>query len=260
MKKIDILKALRALFYRYMLPRQSICCLCEKTLYRFLPYQSGRYKEPALIIALDVVGSDIRQFECPWCGAHDRERHLYLYMQSMSLFSGLSNKKIIHFAPEKRLSTRIAQCQPKEYVRCDLFPKSSDIIRVDMLNMQFEDETFDLLIANHVMEHVSDEFQATEEIFRVLKPGGYAILQTPYSSKLNETWCDKGIDEDEMRLQAYGQEDHVRLYGRDIFTRFSTSGLCPKVCAHNEILTDYKSIKYGVNEREPFFLFQRPLD
>ena len=83
-------------------------------------------------------------------------------------------------------------------------------------------------------------FKPPKRFFRVLKPGGYAILQTPHSSKLNETWCDKGIDEDEMRLQAYGQEDHEALWSR-YFYRFSTR-LCPKVCAYNEILTDYRAL------------------
>ena len=92
----------------------------------------------------------------------------------------------------------------------------------------------------------------------MLKPGGFAILQTPFSSKLHHTWSDSGIDSDEARLQAYGQEDHVRLYGLDIFERFEQAGLKADVKSHREVLPDIDSVRFGVNESEPFFLFYKP--
>ena len=96
---------------------------------------------------------------------------------------------------------------------------------MDILDMPLESESFDFVIANHVLEHVSDDLKALTEIRRVLRVGGYAILQTPYSSKLHHTWQDPGIADDAARLQAYGQEDHVRLFGRDIFARITSAGL-----------------------------------
>jgi len=95
------------------------------------------------------------------------------------------------------------------------------------------------------------------EIHRVLKPGGMAILQTPYSSRLHRTWQDAGIDTPEARLQAYGQEDHVRLFGRDIFDRIVAAGFRSDVRLHSELLADVDPDIAGVNAAEPFFLFRK---
>jgi SAM-dependent methyltransferase len=105
---------------------------------------------------------------------------------------------------------------------------------------------------------VDDDLKALTEIYRVLKPGGHAILQTPYSAKLHHTWEDPGIDDDAARLQAYGQIDHVRLFGRDIFARFASTGLASCVRQHHELLPDVNAAVFGVNPREPLFLFRRP--
>lgn len=164
---------------------------------------------------------------------------------------------MLHFAPEKRLSRFIAATEPSRHVRADLFPDSPDVQRVDMLAMPFDDETFDCVIANHVLEHVGNVERALGEIHRVLRPDGHAILQTPYSSKLHRTWEDEGIDTPAARLQAYGQEDHVRLFGLDIFERIARSGFEPIVQKHESLLEDVDPDRAGINPTEPFFLFQR---
>jgi len=258
MKKINFAKALQALAYRFVWPRNHECILCNHALYRYLPYRKGSAHAPPLMRVLGIIGSNPDQFECPWCGSNDRDRHLFLYMMALGFLPDMCGKTVLHFAPERRLSPCILAAGPEQYVKCDLFPQSSDVMRVDMLDMPFYDGSFDLLIANHVMEHVADDRQALAEICRVLKSGGFAILQTPYSSKLHHTWQDPGINTDEARLHAYGQEDHVRLYGQDIFERIETSGLRSCVSLHKDALPNINGAKYGVNEAEPFFLFQRP--
>jgi Methylase involved in ubiquinone/menaquinone biosynthesis len=207
--------------------------------------------------ALDAVGSDTANFECPRCGAHDRERHLLLYMQAIGLLGGMRGKDILHFAPELRLSRHFANSRPSRYVRCDLYPKSPEVQRVDLLDIPFEAAEFDAVIANHVLEHVTDDQKALSEILRVLRPGGWAILQTPFSSKLHRTWSDPGIDNGAARLQAFGQKDHVRLYGRDVFERIASSGLLPDIRPHVEVLPGCDPGIVGVNPDEPLFLFWR---
>lgn len=258
MKKISYSRVLRALAYRFLWPHSHYCSLCNRAIYRFLPYRHGSASIPPLMHAVGAIGSDIDHFECPWCGCHDRERHLFLYMTAFGMLPDMSGKNVLHFAPEKRLSQRIHAAGSTRYVKCDLFPQASDVVRVNMLDIQFKDDTFDLLIANHVMEHVADDQRALAEIARVLKPGGDAILQNPFSSKLHHTWSDSGIDSDEARLQAYGQEDHVRLYGLDIFERFEQTGMKSAVKLHRELLGGINGNKFGINEEEPFFLFQNP--
>jgi SAM-dependent methyltransferase len=220
-----------------------------------MPYRAAG-KVP-LMAALRIVGSDIDHFECPRCGAHDRERHLLLYLRASGLLEKLPSLRVLHFAPERHLSRRIAALAPTQYLKCDLYPGSADVQHVDIEHMSFDDGSFDLVIANHVLEHVSDDNKAISEVSRVLKPGGWAVLQTPYSDMLEKTWSDPGIATAAARLQAYGQEDHVRLFGRDIFERFSRHGLSAKVSTHAELPEAGHYKRLGVNPREPFFLFVR---
>ncbi|WPL18304.1 biotin biosynthesis protein BioC [Thiorhodovibrio winogradskyi] len=235
------------------------CIICGHRVWRFMPYRQGSRSVSPLMHALEVIGSDVDHFECPQCGAHDRERHMLMYLRASGLLKHMSNWSILHFAPEKRLSQCIAAQKPLRYMRCDLYPSSEDIERVDIQHMPFETNTFDLLLANHVLEHVDAPVMALTEIQRVIKPGGHAILQTPYSPKLHHTWEDPGIDTDQARREAHGQEDHVRLYGKDIFERFCSTGLTSKIASHAELLSDIDPVRYGVNPAEPLFLFQKAL-
>ncbi len=231
------------------------CVICKHHVWRFMPHGRGAGGAPKLMAALGTVGSDVEHFECPHCGAHDRERHLLMYLETSGTLEAMRGKAVLHFAPEKRLSRLIAQTEPARYVRCDLYPSDPSIEPVDMLDMPFDDETFDFLIANHVLEHVDDDGLALREIHRVLKPGGQAVVQTPYSTKLHRTWQDAGIDTAAARLQAHGQEDHVRLYGMDIFERICGAGFISLVQRHADILGGVDAAKFGVNAKEPFMHF-----
>lgn len=258
LRRVRISRAVQAILARVPLGRKHRCVVCEHHPGAFLPYRKGRRDAPPLLAALDMVGSDIDHFECPWCGCHDRERHLLIYMRATGILAGLRGKRVLHFAPERHLSRFIAETGPAKYVRCDLYPRSPDIERADILDISYDDGSFDLVIANHVLEHVTDDLRALSEIRRVLNSGGQAILQTPYCARLLRTWSDAGIDTDEARLQAYGQEDHVRLYGRDIFERLASTGLVPDIGTHDQLLRGHDPQQLGVNAREPFMLFQRP--
>ncbi|MFK2903231.1 methyltransferase domain-containing protein [Dyella ginsengisoli] len=234
------------------------CVMCGHRVWCFMPYMRGSAGVPELMRVINTVGSDPDWFECPRCGAHDRERHLLMYLEKTDMLMGMRGKAVLHFAPEKRLALRISDVAPARYVPCDLYPSSPDVQRVDMLQMQFADQSFDVVIANHVLEHVDDDLKALKEIHRVLKSGGHAILQTPYSAKLHRTWQDPGIDTDAARLQAYGQADHVRLFGRDIFDRIVAAGFECHVQQHADLLGDVDARSCGVNPIEPLFLFRKP--
>lgn len=239
----------------YLPRRRRFCPVCECRLHRFIPYRRPR---SALMQSLDCIGSDPVNFSCPICGAHDRERHLLLYMRAAGLLRSITGMDILHFAPEARLQPVILAAGPRSYQGCDLHPRTTEISRVDITRMPFSDESFDMVVANHILEHVDDDRKAIGEISRVLRPGGTAILQTPYSATLHCTWQDAGVVLDGARFQAFGQEDHVRLYGRDIFQRFTSAGLTSEVRTHQQLLHDVDPDWVGVNEREPFFLFRKP--
>lgn len=235
----------------------KLCVICGHRVWRFMPHRAGAAGSSGLMQALETIGSDTRHFECPHCGCNDRERHLLLYLRASGLLERMRDASILHFAPERHLSKHIAATLPSSYVRCDLDPRSPEVRQADLLEIPFEGMTFDFVIANHVLEHVADDRRGLAEIRRVLKPGGHAILQTPYSNKLRRTWQDEGVDTDAARLQAYGQKDHVRLFGRDIFERFAAAGFVSCVASHEQILGDVDAGRLGVNRNEPFFLFRR---
>jgi len=243
------------------LPNRHYCCVCEARVAKFLPYMPTGlrpYRPPLFIAAMETIGSDTANFSCPRCGSHDRERHLLLYFRATGLLSLIQGKRILHLAPEKHISAIIMGMQPARYVMGDLYP-GPGMELVDLQDIAYPAGSFDLVIANHVLEHVNDDIRALREIRRVLCEGGHAILQTPYSQALTCKFENSGISSGKARLQAYGQEDHVRLYGRDIFERFASIGLADRTIRHEEALPDVDALKYGVNPQEPFFLFQKPL-
>lgn len=236
------------------------CAICTSRVHRFLPYRDGTRSIPPSLQALHIVGSDVENFECPVCHCHDRERHLLLYLRASTLLASMPGSRILHFAPEWHLQRYIRAAGPREYVLADLFPSNPAVVRMDLQEIPFPAGHFDFALANHVLEHVADDAQALREIFRVLKPGGRAILQTPYAEGLARSFEDPAIVTEEARMLAYGQEDHLRLYGRDFSTRVEASGLRSAIAAHDALLPDVDPIEAGVNREEPFLLFFKPDD
>jgi hypothetical protein len=235
----------------------AFCTACDSRVGRFIPYRKGWKGAPPLMISLEMVGSDLDRFSCPKCGAHDRERHLMLYFEKLGIWEKFNGARILHFAPEPKLYEKISVCKPAKYILADLYPTASNIQKVDIHNTPFEADFFDFVICNHVLEHVADDQQALSEIFRILKKGGLAILQTPYSAKLKATFSDPGIDTDDLRLQIYGQEDHVRLFGADIVSRFESCGLISRIVMHKTALAHIQPERFGVNAKESLFLFEK---
>lgn len=236
------------------------CSICDERVRRFLPYRNGLVDVPPFIRELAVVGSDVENFACPACGCHDRERHLLMYLKASGLLSQMRGKKILHFAPEHHLQKFIRASEPLEYIQGDLYPTQPGVLQIDLQATQYPENHFDFILANHVLEHVQDDMRALEEIHRILRPDGYAILQTPYSKVLTRTFEDPGIQTSQACLHAYGQEDHRRLYGQDIFQRFEVSGLRSLKKVHSELLPDVDCVQSGVNAMEPFFVFQKTAD
>jgi SAM-dependent methyltransferase len=237
----------------------GFCIACNRPVLAFLPFGGGSKAVPPLMKAAVVIGSDVDHFSCPKCWSHDRERPLLLYFAKLDFKSLIENGRVLHFAPEPAIKRFIESARPAQYIRGDLFPASADTQRVDLCKMLFDDASFDLVIANHVLEHVDDDGQALKEIFRILRPGGMAVLQTPYASALSKTIFDPAVSNPALRLELYGQGDHVRLYGNDIFERFTSTGLQARVQSHVDLLPEIDCRIYGVNPLEPFMLFNKPV-
>lgn len=234
----------------------AFCCLCERTVDAWLPHPARAQRSPFMAL-MGTVGSDLSVYACPHCGCNDRDRHLWMYMAAAGLPEQLRGARILHLAPEASLEAHLQACAPAEYVRGDLFPARAGIRRVDAQDMDFEDGRFDLIIANHLLEHVDDPARVVAEFARCLAPGGMLIAQTPYAPALKHTFeLDRAPTEDFARVY-YGQVDHVRLFGGDIGALFNAAGLTGALLPHAQLLPGFDAQEFGCNRDEPFFAFSK---
>jgi len=241
------------------LGRSCRCRVCGKSFFRFSKYRGGWQAVSNYLKEVEWTGSDFDRFWCPFCRSHDRERHLFLYFDALGLWDSFRDAAVLHFAPEKHLAARIASCVPALYVKGDLCPSREGVTKMDVTAIPHAEGTFDWVICNHVLEHVPDDSAALRELCRVLKPGGRAVLQTPFAKRLAVTRENEpDVASPAARLEFYGQEDHVRLYGADLFERIRASGLELRMTEHNECLKETDSAACGVNREEPFFLCVKP--
>ena len=235
------------------------CYICRNTFKYFIPYRGGRMSASSFIRELKCIGSDVDNYLCPHCSSIDRERHLFMYFDKLNLWYNIKGKNVLHFAPEKHLKTRIIKLKPEKYIQADLYPNSEEIRKVDITKIDYPENYFDFVICCHVLEHVCDDVKAIQEIYRVLKPNCLAILQTPYSSILARSFQDQNILTNQLRRIFYGQEDHVRIYGHDIFQRLEMAGFILKIKKHKDVLEEFNSKYWGVNNKEDLIMVYKPL-
>lgn len=235
------------------------CYICNKKLGHFLKYRGGWVSFSFWIRNIELVGSDVDNFACPFCGSHDRERHLFMFFDKLNIWDKFRGANILHFAPERHLSRKIEDYSPIKYVKADLFPKDVSIEKIDATTIPYKDSMFDILIFNHILEHIPEYVKALNEIFRVLKPNGIAIIQTPYSKLLNKNFEDEGINTDQLRLVFYGQEDHVRVFGEKQFIKeLKNAGFILDIVKHSDCFCDQDSFYYGVNKYEDLIKAKKP--
>jgi SAM-dependent methyltransferase len=235
------------------------CYTCQNTFDHFLKYKNGLKDVPEFIRRLQLVGSDVENFKCPVCGSTDRERHFFMFSDKLGLWDTIANREILHIAPEVKLSEKISSLRPAKYIKGDLFPSDESIQKIDITGIPFPDNSFDSVICNHVLEHIPDCLQAVKEIFRVLKPKGYAILQTPYSKLLSRNFEEEKINTDELRFFFYGQEDHVRIFSeKQFFLLLTSAGFTLEVIKHSEFFSEKEADNFGVNKEEDLIKVIKP--
>lgn len=201
-----------------------------------------------------VIGGGLRYGGCFNCGSSDRERLLITYLREVyQLFDKPKDIKILHIAPEKNLSNEILKVGFSNYICGDLFTEGyqypAHVSNINVLNIPFDDNHFDLVICNHVLEHIPNDQDAMNEIYRVLSPSGKAILQVPLSKNTQETFEDFSVTEPTEREKVFGQFDHLRIYGQDYPKRLENSGF--KVERIN-ISEQYQ--QFGLNIDEDLFI------
>lgn len=159
----------------------------------------------------------------------ERHRLLWLYLQNETDFLKPqihSNIQVLHMAPEQCFLKRFQKLN-HHYVTADLYSPIADV-KADITNLPFDDQTFDVVFCNHVLEHIDDDTKAMQELLRVMKKGGYGIFQVPQDLQREKTFEDNTITDPKERAKVFGQYDHVRVYGKDYFNKLRSVGFIVK--------------------------------
>jgi SAM-dependent methyltransferase len=206
------------LFRRFDDNSKNYCPVCKKSSYFIPPYYALKLKE------------------CSHCGSLERHRLLWLFLQKNTDFFSEKTSKILHFAAEDCFKKHFKKLHGKNYITADLYNPAA-MIKMDIMNIQYPDETFDIIICSHVLEHISDDIKAMNEIRRVLKNTGWAILLVP-TANIDKTYEDSSVTSKSGKQKAFGGEDHVRMYGKDYIERLESVGFKVKKYENNNIAND----------------------
>lgn len=204
-----------------------------KSYRKFLPYGYGKQRENAL---------------SPGTLSLERHRQMWLYLQNETDFF-TKNYKVLHIAPEQEFLRKFKKMKNLDYISADLYSPIVDV-KADILDLPFEDESFDIIFCNHVLEHIEDDQKAMSEIFRVMRKGGWGIIQVPMKNTLEKTYEDFSIKDPKERQHHFGQYDHVRWYGMDYFDRLKKAGFKVDINFYSRKFTEDERRKYALRENE----------
>lgn len=183
----------------------------------------------------------------------ERHRLLWLYLENdTDFFSSESStqiKKVLHFAPEQCFLKRFRKLKNLDYTTTDLLSPIADV-KADICALPFEDNSYNIIFCNHVLEHIPDDTKAMQELYRVMKPGGMGVFQIPQDLSRTETFEDDSIKNQKERTRIFGQYDHVRVYGRDYFDKLRTIGFTVDEVDYTSKLSEENIKKYCLAKGE----------
>lgn len=180
-----------------------------KSFRKFLPYGYGKQRENAL---------------SPSTLSLERHRLMWLFLKDETdFFTSTKKLKTLHIAPEQCFLDIFRKQKNLDYITSDLESPIADV-KADICNLPFKNNEFDVVFCNHVLEHITDDTKAMQELYRVLKPGGFGIFQIPQDLSRAVTFEDNTITDRKERTKIFGQYDHVRVYGKDYFNKLRAIG------------------------------------
>ncbi|MHA7829514.1 MAG: class I SAM-dependent methyltransferase [Flagellimonas sp.] len=199
-----------------------------------------------------------RNTHCHNCGSLERHRLVWKYIQDKKLID--QPMRLLHFAPERFFYETFSESEEITYFPCDLNPKIYDykgrttVRKADITKIPFEDNSFDFILCNHVLEHIPDDALAMSELYRVMKPNGAGIFQVPIDYDRDKTYEDFSITSKKGRLKAFGRRDHVRWYGNDYKERLANAGFDVVEDDFVNSFSKEEQFKYGFDSSEQIYL------
>ena len=204
-----------------------------KTFRKFLPYGYGNPRANVL---------------SPSTLSLERHRLLWLYLTRETDFFS-KPLKVLHVAPEQAFYKRFKNQKNLTYITTDLYSPLADV-KADLCALPFEDDSFDVIFCNHVLEHIPDDTQAMRELYRVMKKGGWGIFQVPQDINRAHTFEDDTITDPAERTRIFGQYDHVRVYGLDYFDRLRQVGFEVEEIVYSTHFTAEEIERYRIVPQE----------
>ncbi len=207
------------------------CPVCRSHLRLLFPYGSKKRKNA----------------KCPVCNVVERHRFIWMFFQGhTNLFDG-SPKKMLHVAPEQEFAGRFQKLRGVDYLSADLNNPRA-MVKMDISEIQYDDESFDIIYCSHVLEHVPDDRKAIGEFHRVLKAEGWAVIMVPVMEA--KTVEDPSVTDPAEREKLFGQFDHVRRYGPDFEERLEDAGFIVKKMLARDVLSESQIMHFALSEMD----------
>ena len=207
----------------------------EKSFRKFLPYGYGKQRKNAL---------------SPSTLSLERHRLMWLFLKNdTTFFTSKTKLKVLHIAPEQCFLDIFKKQQNLTYTTSDLESPIADV-KADICDLPFKDNSFDVVFCNHVLEHITDDKKAMQELFRVMKKGGFGIFQIPQDMSREKTFEDNSIIDKKERTEIFGQYDHVRVYGKDYFNKLRSVGFKVAEIDYTKKITTEKLERFCLMKNE----------
>lgn len=223
------------------------CACCGGHFLAFMPFGTPKNRRPHAL--------------CPQCGTLPRHRLMWMFLKERT---DLMKKpmRLLHVAPETFYFNTFSKHPLVDYVAGDKFMPgyayAPGTIDLDITAIRYPDASFDAVICSHVLEHVPDDVQGMRELCRVLKPGGFAIIQVPMLPGLERTDEDATITDPVERERRFGQHDHFRIYGLDLKDRLMSAGFHVEVVPFTARFSKQDMFRYGLPADEDVYFCTKP--
>ncbi len=216
------------------------CNICDSNFRKFMPYGRFNPRDNAL---------------CPNCLSLERHRLIWHYLQTKTDFFS-SSIRVLHIAPEHCFIDRFEAIHKDNYITADIESPLAKV-KMDVHDIPFGENEFDAVFCNHVLEHVESDVKVLAEFYRVLKPGGWAILQCPVDYRLETTYEDPSITDPREREKAFGQDDHVRVYGRDYGKHLAQVGFEVTEDHYTSEIPEKQAYRMGLDRTEIMYFCKK---